>query len=452
MMNMHASPAKLIAAVAALFLWGCGSAGSDAPSFDITDGAHPAGWVASDGGDHRLEFRDRPGQCPQCHGDDILQPVVPGGSGGIARVGCSMTSFEGTICHANGHLPRIAPHPLPFTNPALHGPLAKAGLDGQSGLISCQQCHATSQGGAGSNPRFNAKIGALANGCEDCHNLNAAHPSSNPPDSAPWRGPFTHADARNLSGACALCHGAAPALSGGSGPPCSSCHVASPLSNFNCSSCHGNPPDGAAFPDIGGAHGVHDLLTGLSGDCSVCHDGAGIGTLDHFNRTVEVAIPAVYNAKSGGPAAFIPDTAVPVTSPANNGGECANISCHGGQTTPPFRTGAINSDLDCVSCHRSRSVSDQFNSYFSGRAVPPNFASLHDFHLQAVGLACTDCHNPAKLAANHFRFLTTAAMEGPASATIGGAPAVVTAYNPATSSCTHNPITGCHETRFWDAP
>ncbi|MBK5275912.1 MAG: hypothetical protein JJE30_12780 [Desulfuromonadales bacterium] len=451
----------------AVCLWGCGTSNNNSPSFDVT-GSHPAGWVALNGGNHRLEFRAHPDQCPKCHGSDILNPVVVGGSGGIANVGCSMTSFNGTICHANGHLPRIAPHPLPFTNPALHGPLAKAGLDGQSGLITCQGCHATSQGGAGTNPRFNAKIGTLLNGCEDCHNLNTAHPTSPLQDNAPWRGPFTHQNARNLANACALCHGAnlnGPA-EGGDGPACSSCHRASPLANLNCSSCHGNPPDGStpvgpAFPNIPGAHDVHNTLNNVTGICSTCHNGAGIGTLNHFNQaqTPVVSILAAYNAKTGGAATYLPDTSVAISSAANNGGRCTNVSCHGGVPTPSFRTGAIDPDVNCTTCHQSRTVSDQFNSYFSGRPVTditPNFATLHDFHLQGVGLICTDCHDTVKLdpvASNHFKFLNTPAFDIVPSTTIradvnyaGGSCA------PANNGLGNFTITICHGTRSWTAP
>ena len=447
-MNFHASLGKLIAVAAStIFLWGCGSANNGAPSFDES-GNHPAGWVAVNGGNHRLAFRATPDQCPQCHGSDILNPVVAGENGGIARVGCSMTSFEGTICHANGHVPRISPHPLPFTDPALHGPVAKAGLDGQSGLISCQVCHATSQGGAGANPRFNAKIGTLINGCEDCHDINTAHPSSNPPDSAPWRGPITHSDARNLVNACALCHGPAPALAGGSGPACSSCHNASPLTNFNCTSCHGNPPNGTAFPNTRGAHDTHNALNNLTGICSTCHNGAGIGTLNHFNQTVDVAFPAIYNAKTGGPATHFRDITAPIANPVNDGGRCANISCHGGVLTPSFRAGLINPNVDCTTCHQSRSASDQFNSYLSGRPVPPDFATLHDYHLIAIGLICTNCHDTVKLdpvTSNHFKFLNTPAFD------IVPATTIRADINYAGGSCApaNNQTIGCHGVRSW---
>jgi len=407
--------------------------------------------VASKGGNHRFAYRAAPDQCPRCHGADL---TLPGSSGGIAKVSCSSTSFQGIICHANGHVPRLAPHPLPFTNPALHGPLAKADLS------FCQRCHATSTGGAGSNPRFNGKIGDLVNGCEDCHNFLTAHPSSPPNDTAPWRGPFSHQNAQNLTGACALCHGANlnGVAEGGVGPACSSCHRLSVLTNKNCSSCHGSGqagataglPAGAAYPDTQGAHNRHNALNKVTGACASCHTGAGIGSLSHFDQTLEVSLPASYNAKTGGPAIYLPDT-VALSDPASGGGSCANVSCHGGQTTPAWRTGSVDPATECPACHRARAVSDQFNSYFSGRPVagPPDFPSLHDFHLDALNLACIDCHDGAKLAPTHFVALDTPQFEGVPAASIR---AVI---NYLGGSCTPDPTAlytvniGCHGTRSW---
>jgi predicted CxxxxCH...CXXCH cytochrome family protein len=366
----------------AVLFWGCGTANNDAPSLN-TSGKHPAGWVAVNGGNHRSAFNAEPGQCPQCHGNNLL---LTGGNGGIARVNCSSTSFAGLTCHADGHLPRIAPHAVPFTDPALHGPAAKKDLS------FCQGCHAIPfASAAGSNPRFRANIGSLVNGCEDCHDVKAAHPAIFPPDSVPWRGPVTHRDAANLAVACALCHGVNLDGIGGVGPACSSCHLAgSPLTLKNCTSCHGSPPTGAAFPNISGSHRVHNSLSLVSGVCSTCHTGAGIGSLKHFNQAVDVSVSPAYNAKSG---AFTFDPATFT---------CTNVSCHGGQTTPSWRNGRIDVDTQCFSCHRSRVLQppDQFNSYFSGK---------HDFHGNqgGLGLICPDCHDTGKLSPGHFLNLDT---------------------------------------------
>lgn len=410
------------------FLWGCGTANNDAPSLDTT-GKHPAGWVAVNGGNHRLGFNTTPTQCRQCHGNDIL---VPGGKGGISGVSCSSTSFNGLTCHANGHVPRIAPHAIPYTDPALHGPAAK------KDLTFCQGCHAVpSASSAGSNPRFRAKIGSLTNGCEDCHNVNTAHPSTPAPNSAPWRGPFSHRDAGNLVVACALCHGVNLDGIGGAGPACSSCHKAgSPLTAQDCTSCHSSPPSGGVFPNISGKHRVHSALNFVRGDCSTCHNGAGIGSLNHFNQAADVSVSPAYNARSGA-SAFDSATLT-----------CTNVSCHGGQTTPPWRSGRIDVGTQCISCHGSRAQQppDQFNSYFSGR---------HDFHVFAVGLTCIQCHDSGKLAIGHFVNLNTPVFEQTPASTIRDV------VNYAGGSCTPNNAAGnffigCHTvpplTRVWTTP
>ena len=411
----------------ASLLWGCGSANDSAIILDAT-GKHPSGWVAVNGGIHSREYTGDPSRCRPCHGSDIS---VPNGSGGITKVNCSSASFGGMTCHANGHVPRIAPHVLPFRPPALHGPRAKADL------TFCRGCHAVPFGGGpGGNPRFNAKIGSLSNGCETCHDAGTAHPATPAPDSTPWRGPFTHRDASNMAVACALCHGVNLDGSGGVGPACSTCHSAgSPLTSPDCSSCHGNPPAGALFPNISASHRIHNSLNIVNGNCSTCHEGAGIGSLKHFNGTVDVAPTAAYNAKSG-TAKYDPAATT-----------CSNVSCHGARTTPAWRGGKIDVGTQCTSCHGSRALEppEQFNSYFSGK---------HDFHV-FIGLSCTQCHDTARLATGHFSDLATPAFEQAPSATIRRV------VNYTGGSCTPDNTSGnfslrCHPalplTRIWITP
>ena len=180
---------------------------------------------------------------------------------------------------------------------------------------------------------------------------------------------------------------------------------------------------------------------------------AGIGTSNHFNQTVNVAISATYNAKTGGQATFAPGTG-PLTDPANIGGQCTSVSCHGGIATPPWRTGVIDPAVNCTSCHQSKAVSDQFNSYFSGRAVvgPPAFASLHDFHLSAIGMACTDCHDTGNLAVGHFVNLATPAFEQVPASTLRADNNYVGGSCSPVNTGTNFSITVCHATRGWAAP
>jgi predicted CxxxxCH...CXXCH cytochrome family protein len=302
--------------------------------------------------------------CALCHLGDSGVQVPPG-----TPPGC----FNSTLCHAAAG----APHPVPFTAPTAHGPAAKANL------VFCQDCHANpSDGGPGSNPRFNVTIGTLAFGCEDCHEINTAHP-------VPWLAPATsgHQTAGNMPSACALCHGVN--LEGGTGPACSFCHTSgSPLTETGCTSCHGAPPTGSVTPNEEGAHTEHNALPAGTGSCGTCHSGAGTGTSNHFNGLTDVAFLPAYDAKSG-----------PALHNAN--GTCSSVSCHGGQVTPSWLTGSIDVNTGCTSCHRSRNASDQYNSYFSGR---------HRDHISEEGIFCTECHDTAKLSAVHFTDLETTAM------------------------------------------
>jgi predicted CxxxxCH...CXXCH cytochrome family protein len=140
----------------------------------------------------------------------------------------------------------------------------------------------------------------------------------------------------------------------------------------------------------------------------------------HINGVADVIIGTAYNAKSGA-ASF------------NAASEaCANVSCHGGQTTPSWLTGTIDVNTQCTSCHALGTA--QYNSYNSGE---------HSLHVSMF--ACTVCHDTTKLAVNHFTNLGTQAMEGPASATINSA----VNYNGTSCNPSAGGLTGCHSSHDW---
>ena len=354
-------------------LFACGKANDKAPALGST-GGHPDTWRTG----HRIAYRQTPDQCRECHGIDL--------KGGVTKVDCFNQAGLGQ-CHAGGHGPRSIIHAVPFTDPALHGPMAK------KDLTICQDCHGTA-GGAGSNPTFNLVYAALPAGCvsSGCHNQNPGlgHPK-------PWN---AHASAGNQANACALCHGASFGGGGaGNGPACSSCHkllVAGtiPLAG-QCVSCHGYPPTGSAAPNVAGSHAVHLALPELHDNCGVCHSGGGIGSSVHqvynSSRIPVVGILPAYSAKTG-TSSF--------SAPALT---CANVKCHGGQTTPAWGTSL---PFGCLSCHAAGT--SQYNSYNSGKHVD---------HI-ANGLACSDCHDSAKLAIRHFSNLSSATINQAASGTL----------------------------------
>lgn len=148
----------------------------------------------------------------------------------------------------------------------------------------------------------------------------------------------------------------------------------------SCNTCHGQPP-------VGDAHEVHTALGGVGTDCAVCHDGAG------HNGAVDLAFPATWNAKSG--------------SAASSGGSCSNLRCHGGQPTPDWTSGTLNSATQCKSCHAYGT--GQYNGYASGE---------HRKHAVDKRYDCLVCHDAGKLASGHFDDLSTISFEQSPASTI----------------------------------
>ena len=228
--------------------------------------------------------------------------------------------------------------------------------------------------------------------------------------------------------ACISCHG--ENFTGGiSGVSCRVCHINTD-GTVSCSQCHGYPP-------ATGAHADH-RLPNLS--CVDCHSNT-VGTPNHDSGVVDVNINATYNANSG-TATF-------------SGVNCTNISCHGSprtqsnpqaaldppqstpSPTPDWLTGTIDVMIDCTSCHvlGANLGSPENNSYYSGR---------HELHVYDRSIACTQCHDTAQLAVNHFSTLNTPELANPALT-------LVNAMNYNGNSC--NPsqggMTGCHGDENW---
>ncbi|MCR4310834.1 MAG: CxxxxCH/CxxCH domain-containing protein [Deltaproteobacteria bacterium] len=445
---------------------------------------HPPDWLLGDTYVHSNTDPANAPVCYQCHAyTGTANPnnphVPPTPAPGGTAPGC----FNGTMCHNQ------AGHPAGWaaTSPAAqpHGDSAKATPGATAGYTYCQTCHGTGTNFSG---------GSSGVSCYTCH-----VPTANSPHASQWRTGDTYVHTTTATGnasACAFCHlnganspiaapsppapgGTSPGCfnstlchgSGGvahsvpynddshytvtsatfpgscsachdvsapsAGPACQTCHVAaSPLAAANCTSCHASAPNsgapaGAAYPNIAGAHAAHIALdsAGSPVSCDTCHTGLGpsLLNLNHYNRAKslvppgDVAFPATYNAQSG-------------ASSFDNGAalSCSSVSCHGGQATPNWRTGALNVNTQCTSCHAIGAA--QFN----GPTSSNHSRSDHQ-------VVCTICHNTTALAANHFTNLSTTTMEGPASATIGGAGTAITSWNPTTKSC--DPA--CHGSETW---
>jgi predicted CxxxxCH...CXXCH cytochrome family protein len=445
--------------------------------------------------------------CDQCHhlGANSTRPPSPPAPAGTPP-GC----FNNTLCHGAATPHILGATWTDPTSAAFHGLEAKRDLgfcqschgtpgtilfDGGSAPTKCSDCHTASKAHPTTwSPApvvtFPGYVASHRNSlnqsttCSICHDFTQGRSAPNPAAPSCFSAAFTNADSvaaschaggpgganhavpffdnthfqatqTTFNADCATCHAVAGTSPVSTAPLCTICHTAgSPLTLAGCTSCHASPPDNvslAAYPNIAGAHTTHlDLNNGAGTPvtCNTCHNGLGSNTLNHYNRANgrpgaggrvppgDAAFLAAYNAETG------------ATSFDNVARTCSNVSCHGGQPTPDWRTAVANAiDVPnaCLSCHVSGT--SQFNSFNSGE---------HDTHIEEFGLSvitCKLCHNTTTLADGHFAALATPEMEGPASDTIGGGSALVTTYvpggTPGTGSCTPSNTGVCHNTRTW---
>ncbi len=448
---------------------------------------HPASWRSVDTYVHTNTNEENASVCAQCHLNGNNSPIGPPSP--PATAGTPPGCFNSTLCHGAD----TTPHPLGATwtapNPSFHGLTAKADLafcqtchgtpgtilfDGGVAPTACSTCHPAAdahpttwfeapQTGFPPYTPSHRNAGSITTACAICHDVDGPGTGPNPAAPSCFSASFTNADnvaaSCHASGpgaaphpvpflnhtgvtdatfndpfpdGCASCHAVTGTSPVSAAPLCTTCHTGgSPLTLLSCTSCHAEPPAGAAYPDFAGAHAVHlgldNTLSPVS--CDTCHTGLGFGTQAHYDRAKtqlppgDAAFVTTYDAQSGAP------------SFDNAALTCTNVSCHGGQETPDWQTGTIdvNSAAGCLLCHALGP--GQFNSYSSG---------AHDFHVSS-GFSCTACHNTTSLAVSHFTALSTTAMEGPASDTVGGAGTSVSSYIAPTC------ISACHPSpgRTW---
>jgi len=249
----------------------------------------------------------------------------------------------------------------------------------------------------------------------------------------------TTVNSAGFSSNCASCHAVTGTSPSATAPTCGTCHTAgSPLTASNCTSCHATPPTGSTYPGIAGRHAKHEALATVTGACGTCHTGLTTGSQAHYDRANavpgknalrvapgDVAFVTTFNARTG--ASSFSSTAL----------TCANVSCHGGQSAPSWQTGTITVNTQCTSCHASGT--GQFNSYNSGE---------HSKH-SGGSFACTECHdmnvgtNNKPGVVNHFSFLGTTGMEGPAKDTFRN-PTGSVVYTPGTTAGTGRCNGTCH--------
>jgi predicted CxxxxCH...CXXCH cytochrome family protein len=352
---------------------------------------------------HGLAAKQDLSYCQGCHGT----PGTTQFNGGAAPTSCQAS------CHteAKAHPIRWYQAPQPFPG------YVSSHRDSGNQSVACAICHKVDGPGTGPDPNAPSCFSASFNGVS-CHSGGpgaANHP-------VPFQGTtHTQANQASYNADCANCHSITGVPPNSSAPTCVTCHQSATTLPFtNCTSCHARPPAGATYPNVAGRHAKHDALASVTGVCSTCHNGLDTGSLAHYNRANarpgknalrvppgDAAFLATYNAKAG--AASFDNVAL----------TCANVSCHGAVTAPNWQTGTIivNTDAGCRACHKLGAAlgNPENNSEYSG---------LHSVHLStAVGgaILCTECHNMANGTTgdlNHFKFLNTPQMEGPASQTV----------------------------------
>ncbi|MDH3237340.1 MAG: hypothetical protein OEM47_02235 [Deltaproteobacteria bacterium] len=367
--------------------------------------------------------------CRQCHalGTALGTPENNSPYSGLHSFHLGTTvSALCTECHdmANGSSGALN-HFTSLTTPQMEGPANQTvtfpGLSGatyDAGLQTCAlTCHghlhsaSSWEGGANHSVPF----------------LDASH---------------TNVSSGTFSSTCGACHNETGSTDK-FGPTCTVCHQAgSPLTLASCTSCHADPPSGTAYPDIARKHAKHNALAGVTNVCAACHNGLDSGTQAHYDRANarpgldalrvapgDVSFAAVYDDKPAGGPTF-----------SSTGLTCSKVSCHGGQTIN-WDTGSINvnTDAGCAQCHRRSSDSDQWNSQFSGE---------HNKHRP---YGCTECHDMTLAtpgAQNHFAYLGTTTMEGPASDTFRNSTGSVV-YTPATGRCSGSCHSKNHNNENW---
>ncbi|MGB9082564.1 MAG: CxxxxCH/CxxCH domain-containing protein [Desulfuromonadaceae bacterium] len=382
------------------------------------------------------------GTCAICHTAGANSTVVPP-SPASGTAGC----YNNTLCHFH-----TIPFKPPGVDPSVHGGQAKQnltvcqschgvtgttsfnGLDLGGGVttIACSSCHTfakahpTAWQGSTTNPGetvvySHRTAGSIANACTLCHDVTqgrtaplAAAPScfsttftnglnqtgtchASGPGAAPHSVPYPNhnATARSNFNYCLGCHPTAANAVGSKPPGCQNCHLTSPVTTpTGCTSCHAKPPSGTTYPDYAAVHAAHTGLnvtenTTLTAVCDQCHNGLGLGTLDHLDRarartTSVQANPVVFGALASSGSLSPTYTAATLT--------CAATYCHGNTLdkpasailspswTSPFLTG--NAAGDCIKCH----------------GYPPATAT----HTGKTPTDCIGCHSHVNAAGTGF--------------------------------------------------
>jgi predicted CxxxxCH...CXXCH cytochrome family protein len=450
------------ALLAAFVLIGCGSGKASSVAQYYGD-YHPVGWISAHGGQavagidtctkcHEISILKVGSGVPTCLTTGCHHQSVPGFADpalhGVrakmaadATTGGSLVSCQ--ICHAKDFSggPSAnacsachgvsAPHPPKPWRTSGGSVYSHTSTDPSNAAV-CAQCHYP---GSPNNPAGHPSSPAPAGTQPGCYNATLCHGANAAPHPVPFLAGQTDSKSNGhltvtaaaFAADCATCHAYSGSSPLASAPLCNVCHktadpTATGTNAGTCLSCHTgtaglpNGPGGSSFPSIAGAHVKHmALATALT--CDTCHAGSGTGTPTHYTNAngrigvpagpAPVAIDLLYTAKTGGNPAF-----------SGSSLTCSNVSCHGGQVTPGWQNGSINTGSQCTSCHAvasSAGTITQYNDAFGRHSI-----GTHNATVPANAIACTTCHNmsngsPGALA--HFKYLNTGAVDGTSTGT-----------------------------------
>ena len=354
---------------------------------------HPNAWLSGNTYTHSTTDVGNAPVCKECHlhqnnlSNDAknLLPTFAAAPKGTPP-GC----FNSTLCHgAVGN-----PHPVNWSTPTVHGPVAKAAPGATSGFQYCQVCHGPfTRGGS-----FN---------CQTCHGVVAPHPADWLPGDS-----FTHTttDVGNAP-VCANCHR-------NTNPGTPGC--------FNNTLCHGavgNPhPDNWSIATVHGpvAKAAPGATSGFQ-YCQVCHGP--------FTRGGSFNCQTCHGVVAPHPADWLPgDHFVHTTTDQGNARVCANCHtkragtpgcfnntlCHGAAGNPhpknwPTPTvhgpvakaapGATSGFQYCNVCHGPFTRGGSFNCQTCHGIVAPHPADwlpgdpfVHTTTNQGNAAVCANCH------------------------------------------------------------
>ncbi|MDA8141096.1 MAG: CxxxxCH/CxxCH domain-containing protein [Desulfobacteraceae bacterium] len=437
-MNRHYLP-FLPVLLLHLLLMACSAANPPAPA---DTQAHVQNYLLSHGADAAADLNS----CKMCHKSDL--------SGGTHAVSC-------LTCHPDGE--PITIHPLPYADPADHGPAARRDQR------QCLTCHGTApnvfDGGLLADPNgYNAPPANCS--AAGCHPSAGAHPTR-------WQGTnditpdyiSSHrvVSRSTIDNSCALCH---QVSAGGTQPrqDAPSCFSATfTNADGSLTTCHPSGPSSAhPLPYI------DPLLHGLDAKadlrvCQPCHaipSNAGAGGNPRFNVPIGDYAAGCESCHAAHTAHPTPLWTGPAAGSHKSAGQMATACalCHGTSLNGSAGGGVGPA---CTQCHSAGSPLVLTNCASCHNSPPdgqtpagnqaPNRNGGHGVHDALAGVTdnCDVCHlNAGTNTPVHYNGGNPAAVTiaSAYNAQSGGA-----IYNSATKSCANTRCHGGQATPNWNS-